>query len=147
MGCPGCEKSLIEQSCFTTIKKKKKQMCKFRLRFSNSDISPHLDKKNHSFQFLNSFFLSFSFFSSRLARHKNDLHALLHETEEFGDTTDGRRTPRNVKFRFRDIFKSSVLYPFIVILILMFLLQFSGQVRSLRARVARFNIIKRPICP
>ena len=67
----------------------------------------------------------------RLARHKNDLHALLHETEEFGDAADGRRTThRIIKFGFKDIFTSSVLYPFIVILILMFLLQFSGQVWS-----------------
>ena len=59
------------------------------------------------------------------------MHALLHETEEFGDATDCRLNPRIVKFEFREIFTSSVLYPFIVILILMFLLQFSGQVTSL----------------
>jgi hypothetical protein len=53
---------------------------------------------------------------------------LLHETEEFGDSADGRRAPRIIKFQFKEIFTSSVLYPFIVILILMFLLQFSGQV-------------------
>ena len=70
-------------------------------------------------------------FLSRLARHKNDLHALLHETEEFGDSTDGCRNPRIVKFEFREIFTTSVLYPFIVILILMFLLQFSGQVNEI----------------
>ena len=33
----------------------------------------------------------------------------------------------NNKFEFRDIFQKSVLHPFLVILVLMFLLQFSGQ--------------------
>ena len=34
---------------------------------------------------------------------------------------------RDEKFQFRDIFQKSVLHPFLVILVLMFLLQFSGQ--------------------
>ena len=33
------------------------------------------------------------------------------------------------QFRFRDLLRASVLHPFCVILVLMFLFQFSGQVR------------------
>ncbi len=96
-----------------------------------------------------------------LARHKNDLHAMLHESvdymantnSEIGNSSimdsglDHRFEPTSRKsssgvsgsqysatapaagrrFGFTDVFQRSVLYPFLVILVLMFLLQFSGQ--------------------
>merc|ERR1711910_259537 len=65
-----------------------------------------------------------------LARHKNDLHAMLLESVDYMANTDSDigRTRSNYKsFGFTDVFQKSVLYPFLVILVLMFLLQFSGQ--------------------
>lgn len=55
-----------------------------------------------------------------LALHKNDLQALVALDNDIQD-----EAPE--KFQFRDIFNKSVLHPFLVILVLMFLLQFSGQ--------------------
>ena len=56
-----------------------------------------------------------------LALHQNDLHALVTLDKEVPEVL------RDEKFQFRDIFQKSVLHPFLVILVLMFLLQFSGQ--------------------
>jgi len=55
-----------------------------------------------------------------LALHKNDLHALVALDNDIQE-----EAPE--KFRFLDIFQKSVLHPFLVILVLMFLVQFSGQ--------------------
>ena len=57
-----------------------------------------------------------------LSLHQNDLHALVALDSEVLEDV-----PPHTKFRFRDIFQKSVLHPFLVILVLMFLLQFSGQ--------------------
>ena len=62
-----------------------------------------------------------------LARHQNDLHALLQETESSTHTLRDHEPVITHKFKFSDLWQMSVLYPFIVILVLMFLLQFSGQ--------------------
>jgi len=65
-----------------------------------------------------------------LARHRNDLHALLHESEQAGLSSGrgSRDTSQQLaRFGCRDLVQPSVLYPFLVILVLMFLLQFSGQ--------------------
>ena len=59
-------------------------------------------------------------FQEILALHKNDLQALVALDNDIQD-----EAPE--KFQFRDIFNKSVLHPFLVILVLMFLLQFSGQ--------------------
>ena len=57
-----------------------------------------------------------------LTLHQNDLHALVALDSEMPES----EVPNN-RFRFKDIFQKSVLHPFLVILVLMFLLQFSGQ--------------------
>ena len=57
-----------------------------------------------------------------LTLHQNDLHALVALDSEMPES----EVPNN-RFRFRDILQKSVLHPFLVILVLMFLLQFSGQ--------------------
>ena len=57
-----------------------------------------------------------------LTLHQNDLHALVALDSEVPESEVA-----NNKFRFRNIFQKSVLHPFLVILVLMFLLQFSGQ--------------------
>ena len=76
-----------------------------------------------------------------LARHQNDLHALLQENEcnnrdssvpgggggTGGSNNNNDAAPPLQKFRFKDLWQVSVLYPFLVILVLMFLFQFSGQ--------------------
>lgn len=77
-----------------------------------------------------------------LTRHRNDLHALLHESEEQQHPITSTPAARasliqqqqhssmatiDSKFEFRDLLRPNVLHPFIVILVLMFLLQFSGQ--------------------
>ena len=98
-----------------------------------------------------------------LARHKNDLHAMLHESVDYMANTnsdlgnssivdsagidratssglvESRKSSSGLsgstcttanasrRFGFTDVFQRSVLYPFLVILVLMFLLQFSGQ--------------------
>ena len=59
-------------------------------------------------------------FKEILALNKNDIHALVALDNDIQD-----EAPE--KFQFRDIFNKSVLHPFLVILVLMFLLQFSGQ--------------------
>ena len=59
-------------------------------------------------------------FQQILALHKNDLHALVALDNDIQE-----EAPE--KFRFMDIFQKSVLHPFLVILVLMFLVQFSGQ--------------------
>ena len=56
-----------------------------------------------------------------LALHQNDLHALVALDNEVPEEETDQ------KFQFRDIFQKSVLHPFLVILVLMVLLQFSGQ--------------------
>jgi len=56
-----------------------------------------------------------------LSLHQNDLHALVALDSEVPE-----EIPSN-KFKFHDIFQKSVLHPFLVILVLMVLLQFSGQ--------------------
>ena len=61
-------------------------------------------------------------FQELLSLHQNDLHALVALDSEVTE----EEVPSN-KFKFRDIFQKSVLHPFLVILVLMFLLQFSGQ--------------------
>jgi len=91
-----------------------------------------------------------------LARHKNDLHAMLLESVDYmetsdlgnnsilesgidnrslpGATTGSRKSSSAISnrstyksFGFTDVFQKSIFYPFLVILVLMFLLQFSGQ--------------------
>ena len=59
-------------------------------------------------------------FKEILALNKNDIHALVALDNDIQD-----EAPE--KFKFRDIFNKSVLHPFLVIPVLMFLLQFSGQ--------------------
>ncbi|XP_059089898.1 facilitated trehalose transporter Tret1-2 homolog isoform X2 [Tigriopus californicus] len=59
----------------------------------------------------------------KLAFHRNDLHAILHETDADNLDHEGGKP----KFQCWELLHSSVFYPFIVILVLMFLLQFSGQ--------------------
>merc|ERR1719431_567536 len=55
-----------------------------------------------------------------LARQDNKVTALNALDKEVSDD-------EGVEFKFRDIFQKSVFHPFLVILVLMFLLQFSGQ--------------------
>ena len=60
------------------------------------------------------------FFQETLARQDNKVTALNALDKEVSDE-------EGVEFKFRDIFQKSVFHPFLVILVLMFLLQFSGQ--------------------
>jgi facilitated trehalose transporter len=72
-----------------------------------------------------------------LARHRNDLHALLHESEQVnaalnsssgaGAHSHSLEPQQLARFGCKDLGQPSVFYPFMVILVLMFLLQFSGQ--------------------
>ncbi|XP_071743542.1 facilitated trehalose transporter Tret1 [Lepeophtheirus salmonis] len=68
----------------------------------------------------------------RLAYHNNNLHALLYDNYDYQkhrgvEETTGHRVPPVRAFSHRDVFHKSVVYPFLVILILNFLHQFSGQ--------------------
>ena len=58
-------------------------------------------------------------FQEILSLHGNNLHALA------AMDSGSSEPPRH--FRFLDIFKIPVLHPFLVILVLMFILQFCGQ--------------------
>ncbi len=77
-------------------------------------------------------FISFRRIKDNLAKHRNDLHALLHadssdynvQQQQFQQHQHLQPEPR---FEFKDLFQPAVLHPLIVILVLMFLLQFSGQ--------------------
>ena len=57
-----------------------------------------------------------------MSLHQNDLHALVALDSDISE-----EVVSDTRFRFHDIFQKSVLHPFLVILVLMFLLQFSGQ--------------------
>merc|ERR1719400_413207 len=62
----------------------------------------------------------FEHFKEILSLHGNNLHAL-------AAMDSGSSEPPPQHFRFCDIFKIRVLHPFLVILVLMFILQFCGQ--------------------
>ena len=86
----------------------------------------------------------------KLALHRNDLHAILHESETTNNLNNasnnttanasashledghGHESANNAQHAFRrfqprEMLDREVAYPFVVILVLMFLLQFSGQ--------------------
>ena len=75
-----------------------------------------------------------------LALHQNDLHALVALDNEVPEEETDE------KFRFRDIFQKSVLHPFLVILVLMVLLQFSGQGAITFFTVQIFSVSDCSVC-
>ena len=79
--------------------------------------------------------LHLSLLQEILALHKNDLHALVALDNDIQE-----EAPE--KFRFSDIFQKPVLHPFLVILVLMLLLQFSGQGAVTFYTVQIFKVIK-----
>ena len=74
-------------------------------------------------------------FQEILALHKNDLHALVALENDIQE-----EVPE--KFQFSDIFQKPVLHPLLVILVLMLLLQFSGQGAVTFYTVQIFKVIQ-----